>query len=268
MRKIFKTVLVLMSAIMLFACIGNLAMPATVNAGLVGDVNEDGIVNSKDLSAVQKIILGQPQKDDAQNNEQIGAPEYDSLYFNSLEEFEEWKKDDKKYAPEASEALIKAIDRDGGILVPYFNDISVVEMKEDDVAIMLRFGNENEGKGYAYRFKSEDVHGLLRVYLLDEADEADAAENPLNYVLLGKEYPLTDKQMENTPYKAKEFELFDEKYQGFYCPSSDDKENGEEKLFFIYDGHFIVKIQLFKDSDINALDFAQKLSFKNIEIDK
>ncbi len=59
-KKFSKTVLIITLVITLVSCVSILAKPVLVNAaqGLFGDLNADGKINSKDLSKLQKIILG------------------------------------------------------------------------------------------------------------------------------------------------------------------------------------------------------------------
>ena len=116
MKTITKTTIVILSAVMLFICIGSFAKPFAAWAGLVGDINEDGIVNSKDLSMLQKIILGQYKEEETPylteepalepTKEPIDEPSSAPLYFGdsfaSMEELIEWMNDKNKRSPETS----------------------------------------------------------------------------------------------------------------------------------------------------------------------
>ncbi len=159
--KLTKAALVIMSAIMLFACIGSLAKPKMVSAGLIGDVNEDGIVNSKDLSMVQKIIIGKYEVKETETPVETAEPSLEpvvtpsndeppmQMMFDTLDEFFTWI-ENKEERYDKIYKYYESIEEDGGVWVPYYDGEPVQFEKIHECSTGLNGDTVKWGYGYDY----------------------------------------------------------------------------------------------------------------------
>ena len=198
MKTITKTTIVILSAVMLFTCIGNFIKPLVTSAGLVGDINEDGIVNSKDLSMLQKIILGQykvdetpylteepalePTKEPVATPVPVKTPSISDISgaphpqrgFATVEEFMSWAaKKEERY--ERIAKLYEDIEKDGGVYVPYYDNAPMEFTRLYESTSELMEGYSDALYGYMY-YGIKDIDGkgtgiLVKVILGDKRNK-------------------------------------------------------------------------------------------------
>ncbi|MBQ2661202.1 MAG: hypothetical protein IJF80_00940 [Clostridia bacterium] len=286
LKKVTKALVVLMSAVLILSCFGVFAKPQTANAGLLGDINEDGVVNSRDLSMLQKIIIGTyvaPETTPTPTHAVINTPTptssvtatpipqrtptyvappyYNEDHFYTIEELKTWINSREKNDHERPAEWIKAIAEDGGMLVPYVGDLCLLDILEN--GIRITFGAENwvaEGKGYSYRFMSKELSGICWIYLIDKEDQQAAKEDFASYHF-GKYGKISDEQKEAINQYMETFEVNGVSYSGYHYESGEGYPD-RERLHFIYNDRFVVHFDLFDTSEKDVFEVAKTLRFE------
>ncbi|MBQ2661671.1 MAG: hypothetical protein IJF80_03350 [Clostridia bacterium] len=266
MKTLTKTTIVILSAVMLFACIGNFIKPLVTNAGLTGDINEDGIVNSKDLSMLQKIILGQYKAEETE--EPFQTPSVDTeppeqRRFETVEKFMEWaaQKEDRY---ERISKFYEGLEKDGGVYVPYYDGkpMEFDKIEESTYVLMTRESDFSYGYDY-YGIENVDGKGTEILVYVNLANTRGTLKDSF---LGDREVPQED--WEKYGYQEIVTNVGGEDTEVIFKPHNE--VDGNERAFFFCEDSVVMILFYSKDTE-NNLEILEKISFDKVlfeEIEK
>jgi len=198
----------------------------------------------------------------------IPPAKYKSVGVKSIDEIKDFvnNNDSDTFYEGQYKTMIENVRNRGYIIEPLYNNKSILFFPRSETPIALRFETQYEGVGYAYFFETELASGNFIIYYLKQ-DDVKYAQNDIYPFLLGKRGKSTSESAIKGGWITKKTSFGEKILDSCYLSYENDKNaTKRDHLLFMYNDYYIIKINIFESSSINAIEFAKNISLKEISL--